>query len=184
MVRRRWDTFGSAAWSRQKIRTEVPSSDSVPLRDDSAMALDRLDTRIAGFMATYGIVALRWALGIVFLWFGALKLFPGMSPAEDLVKNTVFFLDPDVFFPILGVWDILIGLFLLIRPMIRVAIFLLFLQMPGTFLPLVVLPDVAFTAFPFGLTMEGQYIIKNIVLIAAALVVGGTVRHTHVRPKV
>lgn len=145
---------------------------------------DRLDTRIAGLMTEYGIVTLRWTLGIVFIWFGALKLFPGMSPAEDLVKSTVYFFDPAWFFPLLGVWEMLIGLFLLVRPLIRVAILLLFLQMPGTFLPLVLLPDVAFTAFPFGLTLEGQYIVKNLVLIAAALVVGGTVRPTPVRPQV
>lgn len=144
-----------------------------------------MDTRIAGFMARYGVVALRWALGLVFIWFGALKLFPGMSPAEELVKNTVYFFDPAWFFPLLGVWEVLIGAFLLIRPLVRVAIFLLFLQMPGTFLPLLLLPDVCFTAFPFGLTLEGQYIVKNLVLIAAALVVGGTVRETRaVKPRV
>ena len=135
-----------------------------------------LDRHIAGFMTKYGVVSLRWAVGVVFIWFGALKLFPGMSPAEELVKNTVYFFDPGWFFPLLGVWEMLIGLFLLIRPLIRVAILLLFLQMPGTFLPLVLLPDVCFTAFPFGLTLEGQYIIKNLVIISAALVVGGTVR--------
>ncbi|MEP0545355.1 MAG: hypothetical protein ABJF88_00325 [Rhodothermales bacterium] len=137
---------------------------------------DRIDRHIAGFMTKYGVVALRWTVGIVFIWFGALKLFPGMSPAEELVKNTVYFVDPAWFFPFLGVWEMVIGLFLLIRPLIRVAIFLLFLQMPGTFLPLVLLPDVCFTDFPFGLTLEGQYIIKNLVIISAALVVGGTVR--------
>ena len=148
-----------------------------------ASRFDHVDTRISEFMARYGIVALRWAVGIVFIWFGALKLFPGMSPAEELVKNTVYFFDPAWFFPFLGVWEILIGVFLLVRPLIRVAIFLLFLQMPGTFLPLVLLPDVCFTAFPFGLTLEGQYIIKNLVLIAAALVVGGTVReHRELEP--
>ena len=67
-------------------------------------------------------------------------------------------------------------MFLLYRPLIRAAVFLLFLQMPGTMLPLILLPDVCFTTFPYGLTMEGQYIIKNLVLIGAALVVGGTVR--------
>ncbi len=139
---------------------------------------DRIDRQIAGFMTRYGVVALRWAVGMVFIWFGALKLFPGMSPAEELVKNTVYFFDPSWFFPLLGVWEILIGLFLLIRPLIRAAIFLLFLQMPGTFLPLVLLPGVCFTDFPFGLTLEGQYIIKNLVIISAALVVGGTVRET------
>lgn len=138
--------------------------------------LDRLDQQIAAALRKYGVVALRWAIGIVFIWFGALKLFPGLSPAEDLVKATVFFIDPNLFFPVLGVWEVLIGLFLIVRPLIRVALLLLALQMPGTFLPLLILPEVVWTAFPFALTMEGQYIIKNLVLIAAAIVVGGTVR--------
>jgi len=50
--------------------------------------------------------------------------------------------------------------------------------MPGTFLPFVVLPDVTFATFPYELTVEGQYIVKNLVLIGAALAVGGTVRNT------
>jgi uncharacterized membrane protein YkgB len=48
--------------------------------------------------------------------------------------------------------------------------------MPGTFLPLILLPEVCFTSFPFGLTLEGQYIVKNLIIISAALVVGSTVR--------
>ncbi len=138
--------------------------------------LDPIDRRIAGFMRRYGVVTLRWAVGIVFVWFGALKLFPGLSPAEALVKRTVYWFDPDWFFPVLGVWEVLIGAFLLIRPLERVGLLLLALQMPGTFLPLILLPEVCFTAFPFGLTLEGQYIVKNLVIIAAALVIGGTVR--------
>jgi uncharacterized membrane protein YkgB len=139
-------------------------------------SFDEVDRRIAGWMNQYGHTLLRVALAIVFIWFGLLKPL-GLSPAESLVKQTVFWFDPDVFFPILGWWEVAIGVCLLIRPLIRVAILLLFLQMPGTFLPLVLLPDQVFTAFPFGLTMEGQYIIKNLVLISAAIVVGGTVRH-------
>ena len=72
---------------------------------------------------------------------------------------------------------------LVIRPLIRVAIFLLFLQMPGTFLPLVLLPHTCFEKIPWLPTLEGrQYIIKNLVLISAALVVGGTVRSTSSKP--
>ena len=82
----------------------------------------------------------------------------------------------DVFFPFLGVWEMLIGMGLLVRSLNRTAILLLFLQVPGTMLPLVLLPEVCFTQFPLGLTMEGQYVVKNLVLIAAAIVVGGTVR--------
>ena len=145
--------------------------------------LDQFDARIAAWMSRYGVRLLRYAIGVVFIWFGALKLVPGLSPAEDLVRNTVYFVDPDVFYPVLAVWEVLIGALLLFRPTVRGALFLLALQMPGTFLPFVVLPEVCFTHWPltapwdaFALTLEGQYIVKNIVLIAAGLVVGGTVR--------
>lgn len=137
--------------------------------------LGTLDRRIAGWMHRNGHFIVRMALAVVFIWFGLLKPL-GISPAETLVKNTVFFLPGDLFVSILGWWEVAIGVGLLYRPMNRLAILLLFLQMPGTLLPLVLLPEVCFTQVPFGLTMEGQYIIKNAVLIGAALVVGGTVR--------
>lgn len=148
----------------------------------AAMTIEQLDARIAAWMDKYGIFFLRLALAAIFIWFGLLKPL-GLSPAEELVKNTVYFLPPDVFFPILGWWEVLIGVCLLYRPLIRIALFLLFLQMPGTMLPLILLPEVTFTRFPIGLTLEGQYIIKNIVLIGAALVVGGTVRSRPVAAK-
>jgi len=137
---------------------------------------ETIDLMITRTMAKYGIPTLRIGLGIIFVWFGALKLVPGLSPAEELVKNTIYFVNPDVFYPILAVWEVLIGIGLLFGVWMRATIFLLFLQMPGTFLPLLVLPDTVWTQFPFGLTIEGQYIIKNFVLIAAGLVIGGTVR--------
>jgi len=136
---------------------------------------DRIDREITRQMNRLGIPALRVALGVVFIWFGGLKVVGG-SPAAELVAATVYVVPAEVFVPILGVWEVLIGLCLLYRPLIRVGILLLFLQMPGTFIPIVLLPEVVFTTFPFGLTVEGQYIIKNLVIIGAALVVGGTVR--------
>lgn len=143
--------------------------------------IDRLDRLIARTMDRIGTRLLRWALGLIFIWFGALKVVD-MSPAADLVRATVAWfplITPDQFLTILGVWEVIIGVCLLIRPLIRLAIFLLFAQMAGTFLPLVMLPSVTFTTPPFGLTMEGQYIIKNLLIIAAALVIGGTVRRPH-----
>jgi len=137
---------------------------------------DTLDRRITHFMARTGIPILRVTLGIVFFWFGALKLFPGMSPAEELVIATVPWISGDIFLPVLAVWEMAIGLGFLLGRALRLTIFLLFLQMPGTLAPIVLLPGTVFTAFPFALTLEGQYIIKNLVLIAAALVVGSTVR--------
>lgn len=136
---------------------------------------NRIDPLIAGWMGRNGIRLLRISVGIVFVWFGALKTV-GMSPAQELVARTVYWFPPEVFIPILGWWEVLIGVGLLIRPLARLAIALLFLQMPGTFLPLILLPEVCFTSIPFGLTIEGQYIVKNLVLISAAIVVGGTVR--------
>jgi uncharacterized membrane protein YkgB len=139
------------------------------------ISFDRVDRSIAGWMERYGLVLLRLSLAVIFIWFGALKLFD-LSPAAELVRRTVYWITPEVFVPVLGWWEILIGVFLLFRPTIRVAIALLFLQMPGTMLPLVLLPEVCFTRPPFGLTLEGQYIVKNLVLITAGIVVGGTVR--------
>jgi hypothetical protein len=77
----------------------------------------------------------------------------------------------------------LIGLGLVFGKFMRLTLLLLFLQMPGTALPLLVLPDVVWTAFPYGLTLEGQYIVKNLALIGAALVLGGTVRGGRLDPE-
>ena len=135
----------------------------------------RVDPVIAGWMRNHGFLFLRISLAIIFIWFGLLKAF-GQSPANDLVARTVYWFDPDVFIPILGWWEVLIGMCLLFPPLIRVAIFLLFLQIGGTFLPLVIVPEICFVKPPFVLTIEGQYIIKNLLIISAAIVIGGTVR--------
>ena len=138
---------------------------------------DELDIFITKFMSKWGITFLRYSLGVIYIWFGILKPF-GLSPAQELVENTVYWFDnPKTFVPILGWWEVVIGLTMCIKPLIRVSIFLLFIQMPGTFLPLILLPEVCFSNFPFGLTLEGQYIIKNLIIISAALVVGSTVRN-------
>jgi len=137
--------------------------------------LDRLDSAVAGAMARWSVPVLRGALGVVFIWFGALKVV-GRSPAQELVEATVYVVPPELFVPVLGSWEVAIGLCLLYRPLLRLGILLLFAQLPGTFLPLVVLPSATFESFPFVLTTEGQYIVKNLVIIGAALVIGGTVR--------
>jgi uncharacterized membrane protein YkgB len=119
-------------------------------------------------------------LGIIFIWFGVLKPL-GLSAAEPLVIATVRWLplfDAEVWVNIIGWWEVVIGVTFFFRKTIRVAIALLALQMVGTFMPLILLPEVTFQAghLPYGPTMEGQYIIKNLLILSAALVVGGTVR--------
>lgn len=143
--------------------------------DDWRDGFEEIDATVATTMDRLGLPLLRVGIAVVFVWFGALKVL-GISPAGGLVANTVYWVPPELFVPVLGVWEVVIGLCLLYRPLIRLGILLLFLQMPGTFLPLVILPEVTFVDFPHALTVEGQYIIKNLVIIGAALVVGGTVR--------
>src|SRR5262245_27914975 len=143
--------------------------------------IDRLDVRITGTLARIGVPALRIALGVVFLWFGILKFFPGVSPAETLAARTIDrltfgFVQQAVSLPVLATWESVIGIGLIVNKGMRAILLLLAVQMAGTFLPLIFFPAETFTVFPFVPTLEGQYIIKNLVLISAAMVVGATVR--------
>jgi uncharacterized membrane protein YphA (DoxX/SURF4 family) len=147
---------------------------------------DRLDRRITSILAAAGIPILRISLGLVFLWFGALKFFPGLSPAQDLAARTVAQLTfglvpPAVALPVLAAWEVLIGLGLLSGRLLRATLLLLAVQMVGTLTPLVLFPAETFSFVPIGPTLEGQYILKNTVLIAAAMVVGATVRGGQLR---
>ncbi|TBW29144.1 DoxX family protein [Gramella sp. KN1008] len=137
--------------------------------------IEQWDIRISRWMYVHGKPILRYSLALIFIWFGFLKI-TGDSPAEDVVAATVFWFDPEIFIPVLGVWEVLIGLFLCFRVTIRLALLLLIFQMPGTFLPFIILPEICFTNIPYQLSMEGQYIIKNLIIISAAIVVGGSVR--------
>ena len=137
--------------------------------------------RITRTLALVSVPLLRVALGIVFLWFGVLKFFPDLSPAETLAARTIEQLTfgaitPDVALPVLATWETLIGLGLILGRWLRAVLFLLAVQMVGTFTPLVLFPGETFSSFPFVPTLEGQYIIKNVVLVAAAMAVGATVR--------
>jgi uncharacterized membrane protein YkgB len=118
---------------------------------------------------------LRIPLFIIFFWFGLLKVIE-LSPARELIIDTVYwmpFLNPEQWVIVIGYWEMVIGLFFLTKKTTFYAMLLLFLQMGGTFMPLVLLPSVTFQNANFFLpTLEGQYIIKNIIIITAALVVG------------
>lgn len=166
-------------------RTTADNRDSkdAQLVEKIRVNFDRIDRQITGWMARYGLLFIRIGLGIIFFWFGALKLFDGLSPAEDLVRSTIFFIDPDVFFPVLAIWEMAIGVGLVIGRYMRVTLLLLFLQMAGTFSPLLFLPEAVWVRFPFVLTLEGQYIIKNLAIIGAALVLGATVRGGRIDPE-
>ena len=144
-------------------------------------SLRTIDIQITAWMAKHGVTFSRLALGIVFFWFGALKFFPGLSPAEQLAGRTIEritfgMVTPNVAVPILATWECVIGLGLFSGVALRATLLLLFVQMLGTLLPLALFPAETFTKFPLAPSLEGQYIIKNVVLISAAIVVGATVR--------
>jgi len=153
-----------------------------------ARTYDQIDARITAFLARVSVPTLRIGLGIVFFWFGVLKFFPGLSPAQDLAARTIETLSgglvqPGVSLPVLATWECLIGLGLLTGRFLRATLALLMLQMAGTITPLFLFPTETFTQFPYAPTLEGQYIIKNVVLIGAAMVVGGTVRGGRLVPE-
>ena len=149
--------------------------------DTFQSAFNRFDAALTRWMAANGVRLLRISLGIVFLWFGVLKFFPGFSPASDLAAQTIHFLTfgaipPKMALFILATWESLIGMGLIFGLFLRATLLLLWVQMLGTITPLFLFPELAFARIPYAPTLEGQYIIKNIVLISAGLVIGATVR--------
>ncbi len=102
--------------------------------------LEHVDFRITAWMAQHGVTLTRLALGVVFVWFGAIKFVPGWSPAADLAARTIERLtlgvvEPSLALPLLAVWETLIGIGLITGRLLRLTLLLLFIQMPGTMLP-------------------------------------------------
>ena len=156
-----------------KLRTEITRSRQSVYR--------QLDKHITEWMARHGITLLRISLGVVFLWFGILKFFPGLSPAQSLAARTIHTLTfgmvpASVSVPVLASWECAIGMGLITNLFMRATLLLLFVQMMGTITPIFLFPREVFTVVPYAPTLEGQYIIKNIVLVSAGIVIGATVR--------
>jgi len=143
--------------------------------------LDRADRRITGWLATHGLGVLRTSVGIVFFWFGVLKFFPNLSPAEDLAARTIGSLSfgliaPAISVPVLAAWECAIGLGLITSVCLRCTLVMMFVHMTGTVAPLFLFPHETWAQFPYAATLEGQYIIKNLVLVSAGLVIYAAVR--------
>lgn len=125
-------------------------------------------------MKTQSILPQRFiclSLGIIYIWFGTLKFFPGISPAEQLAGETINSLSfraisASTGVRLLAIWEVGIGLAFMLGLVNRKILILYLLHMLGTFTPLVLLPEYSFSSLPFVLTLVGQYIIKNILFIA------------------
>ena len=138
--------------------------------------LERLDRRILAFLERAALPLLRVSLGLVFVWFGVLKI-AGETPVTELVADTVYWVDPSWFVPLLGVFEVVVGIGLLLGRLLRIVLALFALQMMGTFLVLVIQPEVAFQdGSPLLLTTEGEFVIKNLVLLSAGLVIGSRLK--------
>ena len=151
------------------------------MKNFNTSSLNKIDTKIISWMDRNGLFLLRISMGIVFVWFGVLKFFPGVSAAQDLAIRTIelltFGLVPEVLIINgLALWEVLIGVGLILGKFMKATLLLLFLQMIGTFTPVFLFPSEVFNHIPYAPTLEGQYIIKNIVIISAAMVLWGRLR--------
>lgn len=117
----------------------------------------------------------RVSLGGLFIWFGLLKPL-GHKTTTSILAHSVYWGDPESIVLILGWWEVAIGLCLIIRPLVRVAILLLVIRLPGIILAFVLKSEVCFYSFPFAPTPEGQYLIKDLVIFIATLAIAGSLR--------
>lgn len=121
------------------------------------------------------LALLRISIGVIYLWFGALKFFHGYSPAEDLAINTIHkltlgLIPQPLTIILLAAWECAVGLLLIAGKWLRTVFIFLFIHMVCTFTPLLFFPSLSFNFPPYGFTLVGQYIMKNIIIICAALV--------------
>ncbi len=140
---------------------------------------DRLDTRLNQWLVAYSIPVLRIALGGIFLAFGLLKFFPGLSPIEDLAIRTTEALSFGLVsgrgaMVVIATLECLIGLLFVTGRFLRVGVWLLGAQMLGAMSPLVLFPGELFPGSLYTPTLAAQYIIKDVVLVAAGMVIAST----------
>lgn len=141
--------------------------------------LVRVDRQVVEVMSRIALPLMRVSLAITYIWFGALKLV-GASPVEDLVARTVPVVPRRYLLPLLGLWELVIGLALLFRVALRPTLLLFFLQLIGTFMTFVVRPrDMFQRGNPLLLTKDGEFVLKNLVLLSAGLAIGSTARRHH-----
>jgi uncharacterized membrane protein YkgB len=124
------------------------------------------------WMERFVRIFFRYSLALIFIWFGALKIF-GVSPAYELVTRTFSFFPPHFVNLFLGWWELTTGILFLFNPLRTAALILMALQIPGTFLPLFIVPEMCFVKAPWILTTNGEFILKNLLIIGAGLLIGG-----------
>lgn len=140
---------------------------------------DRLDTSLNRWLVAHSIALLRVSLGLVFLAFGTLKFFPGLSPIEGLATRTTTALTfgiipPSVGLVMIAALEVTIGLCFLTGRYLRVGVWLMGAQMIGAMAPLVLFPGELFSGLLHAPTLVAQYILKDVVLVAVGMVLAST----------
>jgi putative oxidoreductase len=127
-----------------------------------------LSRRVHGLLGRAVPVLLRGSLGLTFAWFGALKLAGEPTLPASLIAAITPGVDPDLSVPLVGAVEVALGIGLLVGRFLPVVLAGVALQLSGTFLVLVLRPDVAFVGGnPLLLSVEGEFVVKNLVLLAA-----------------
>lgn len=137
---------------------------------------ERIDNGLLVLADKYGVKLLESSIGLIYMWFGLLKFFPNYSPAEALAADTLDVLTLHLFDKHVLLWclaggEMLIGLALILKLKSRYVIWGLLVHMGGTFSPIIFFPEQVFSHPPFGFSIVGQYIMKNLVIISATLVI-------------
>ncbi|MBN1259095.1 MAG: DoxX family protein [Anaerolineae bacterium] len=134
-----------------------------------------IEVSVANWLLNHSLTVLRISIGVVYFWFGVLKFFPGLSPAQDLAIRTIqiltFGLLPDgVALFLLTIWEVALGIAFITGVWPRLTLLLMFAHLAGTATPLFFFPQETFTRIPYAPTLEGQYILKNVVLVGSGVV--------------
>jgi uncharacterized membrane protein len=137
--------------------------------------INKFDKNLISIMHLLGHRLERYLLAIVFIWFGSLKVL-GEKSATSIVAKSIYWMEPEFVVPVLGIWEILIGCFLVIKVRLRLAVLLLLIRIPGSFLALFYHFDECFSGSFFVPTIQGQYLIKELTLVGAALIIGSTIK--------
>jgi len=130
-------------------------------------------------LSSGSLIVLRCSIGIIYIWFGMLKFFHGYSPAEELAINTIHKLTAGLIpahasIILLAIWETVVGVMMILGFQTRKVLIFLVLHLVFTFTPLLLFPDVSFKIAPYGFTLVGQYIMKNIIIVSAAWILWQT----------
>ena len=153
-------------------RSEMPGTTEAPQRRPLRLPGAGVVDRTVEINARYAATALRLALAVVFVWFGALKL-AGVSPVEKLLAETLPFIDAGISVPALGAVEVVLGLALAVGKFPRIVLLVLAGHLADTFLTFVTASELMWRSNILQLTADGEFVVKNLVFISAALLLIG-----------